>query len=396
MRLGVAVVLSIASPVLAQGEGLVLRAFEQPPAGQAMGVGPQGVQVRTSQGDVVIVGWDRVLRPPASLADAAEPYDGFALDVWRARARVERGDLVLAEPLLQDIFESASEDGTPLRGPTGLVVAEGLLRCRLARGANAAALEPWLAWIDASIVRQPRTTFAHRAWAQEAGLPSVIDPTTELCPLLPPMWLDTPALRIVPQLEPVEGERDKAAAMRALYQAAARHELGQGVSELPEVPREAASELVRDIVAARVLDEPARASARARLEAALPSASSPWLAAWIRAAIGRSLVLEEDEESRFRGVAQLLRVHVLHRENAAALADVALAEAAATLADLGQVDTGRSLARELARVSPQSSALSWSGLAELLDTATTPGSPASSEPASDLTASEEPTVGGPP
>lgn len=392
MRSRIAAILMVVSlPAMAQDQSLVLRAFEQPPAGQAMGVGPQGVQVRTRQGDVVIVGWDRVLRLPASLAEAAGPYDQLSTDAWRARARVERGDLVLAEPLLQSIFERAEDDGLALRGPTGLVIAEGLLRCRLARGASAAALEPWLAWIDASIVRQPRTTFSHRDWAQEAGLPPVVDGTTELCSLLPPIWLATPSLHLVVQLEPVEGERDKAAAMRVLYQAAARYELGQSVSDLPEVPREAASELVRDIVAARVLDESARASARARLEAALPGASAPWLAAWIRAALGRSLVLEDDEELRLRGVAQLLRVHVLHREDAIALADVALAEAAATLADLGQVNTGRSLARELARVSPQSPVLSWSGVAELLDTTTTP-----TQPSSDSTTPEEPTVGGPP
>ncbi len=379
----------IACPAFAQDQGLVLRAFEQPPAGQAMGVGPQGVQVRSSQGDVVVVGWDRVLRTPASLVEAADAYDELALDTWRARARLERGDLVLAEPLLQQIFERAGDVGPVLRGPTGLVVTEGLLRCRLARGASAAALEPWLAWIDASIVRQPRTTFAHRDWSQEAGLPPVIDAGTELCPLLPPMWLATPSLQLVVQLEGTEGERDKASAMRALYQAAARHELGQTVTELPEVPRETASELVRDIVAARVLDEQARAAARARLESALPNASSPWLAAWIRAGLGRSLVLEEDEEAKLRGVAQLLRVHVLHRENVPALADVTLAEAAATLASLGQNDSARSLARELARVSPQSPVLSWPGVTGVLEAV--PG--ASPSPDSNSLESEEPSVG---
>jgi hypothetical protein len=393
LRSRTAAILLIACwPALAQEGGLLLRAFEQPPAGEAMGVGPQGVQVRSSQGDVVIVGWDRVLRAPASLAEAAEAYDRFAIDTWRARTRVERGDLVLAEPLFQAIFESAGDDGPVLRGPTGLVVAEGLLRCRLARGASAAALEPWLAWIDASIVRQPRTTFAHRDWAQQAGLPPVIDAGTELCPLLPPMWLETPSLQLVVQLEPVEGERDKAAAMRALYQAAARHALGRPVNVLPDVPRETASELVRDIVAARVLDEQARASARARLESALPNASAPWLAAWIRAALGRSLVLEEDEEAKLRGVAQLLRVHVLHREDVPALADVALAEAAATLASLGQGDSARSLATELARVSPQSPVLSWAGLADVLEAVPA----ANRAPASDPLESEEPSVGGTP
>lgn len=359
-------ILANASPVWAQDDALVLRAFEQPPPGRAMGVGPQGVQVRTAQGDVVVVGWDRVLRPPPSLAEAAEPFQQLSTHAWRARTRIERGDLVLAEPLLLDVFERTRADDRSLRGPTGLVVAEGLLRCRLARGATAAAIEPWLAWLDASIVRQPRTTFANRQWAREAGLQTVIDPATELAPMLPPMWLETPSLQLVLQLEPVEGERDKAAAMRALYQAAARFELGRSVDELPEVPREAASELVRDIVAARVLDAPARTSARARLEAALGNAASPWLTAWIRAAIGRSLVLEDDEELRLRGVAQLLRVHVLHRLDSPALADVALAEAAVTLESVGQGIVARSLAGELARVSPQSPVLSWPEMAPLL------------------------------
>lgn len=360
-----ALLLAIASPLLAQDEALVLRAFEEPPAGTVMGVGPQGVQVRTPQGDVVVVGWDRVLHTPASLAEAAEPFEQLSIDAWRARARIERGDLVLAEPLLLDVFDRVRTGGA-LRGPTGLVVTEGLMRCRLARGATAAAIEPWLAWLDASIVRQPRTTFANRQWAREAGLPIVVDPATELSPMLPPMWLATPSLQLVLQLEPVEGERDKAAAMRAMYQAAARFELGQPVDGLPEVPREAASELVRDIVAARVLDASARTSARARLEAALGNAASPWLSAWIRAAIGRSLVLEDDEEQRLRGVAQLLRVHVLHRLDSPSLADVALAEAAVTLDSVGQSRVARSLAGELARVSPQSPVLSWPEMAPLL------------------------------
>ncbi len=360
-----ALLLAIASPLLAQDDALILRAFEQPPTGTVMGVGPQGVQVRTPQGDVVVVGWDRVLHPPSSLAEAAEPFEQLSTDAWRARARVERGDLVLAEPLLLDVFDRVRAGGA-LRGPTGLVVAEGLMRCRLARGATAAAIEPWLAWLDASIIRQPRTTFANRQWARDAGLPIVIDPASELAPMLPPMWLATPSLQLVLQLEPVEGERDKASAMRALYQAAARFELGQVVDDLPDVPREAASELVRDIVAARVLDASARTSARARLEAALGNAASPWLSAWIRAAIGRSLVLEDDEEQRLRGVAQLLRVHVLHRLDSPALADIALAEAAVTLDSVGQGRVARSLAGELARVSPQSPVLSWPEVAPLL------------------------------
>lgn len=389
MRLATALLLACAAPALCQGDALVLRAFEQPPAGQPMGVGPQGVQVRSPQGHVVVVGWDRVLQLPAALAEAGEPFEALSHESWRARARIERGDLVLAEPVLQGLFEESRSGKLVLRGPTGLVVAEGLLRCRLARGASAAAIEPWLAWLDSAIVRQPRTTYAHRTWAQEAGLPTVVDPATELCPLLPPMWLATPSLQLTLQYKPIEGERDKATAMRALYQAAARHELGQQVAALPDVPREAATELVRDIVASRVLDASGRTTARARLEAALPSATAPWLSAWIRAAIGRSLVLESEEELRLRGIAQLLRVHVLHREDSPYLADICLAEAAATLESMGQGDAARRLARELSRASSQSPVLSWPPVAELLAGA---APAASTEAPLDDTS----TVGGPP
>ena len=397
MRLAAAGLLVCAAQALCQGDALVLRAFEQPPPGTAMGVGPQGVQVRSPQGDVVVVGWDRVLRLPAALAEAGEPFEALAIESWRARARLERGDLVLAEPLLQALFDRAKAGELDLRGPTGLVIAEGLLRCRLARGASAAAIEPWLAWLDAAIVRQPRTTFAHRGWAQQAGLPSVVDPATELCPLLPPMWLPTPSLQVMPQLEPVEGERDKAAAMRSLYQVAARHELGQRVDKLPDVPRETATELVRDIVAARVLDATGRTAARARLEAALPSATEPWLSAWIAAGIGRSLVLEDEQELRLRGVAQLLRVHVLYRGVSPYLADICLAEAAATLESLGQGHAARRLARELARTSPGSPVLAWPPLAELLSELSPRGGPGAVPPPllEDALPDEPSTVGGP-
>jgi len=393
LRLHAAIVLVVVAPALCQDGALVLRAFEQPPAGRAIGVNSQGVQVRSPQGDVVVVGWDRVLKVPQALHEAAEAYEQLALDSWRARSRLERGDLVLAEPVLQALFEASQNESQPLRGPTGMMIAEGLVRTRLARGASTAAIEPWLAWIDASIVRQPRTTFAHRAWASEAGLTTAIDPATELSPWLPPIWLDSPALQLVFQLEPSEDERKKTSAMRALYQAAARHESGERVDALPEVPREAAVELVRDIVAARVLDESARASARARLQAALADANEPWRTAWIRAAIGRSLVLETDEEDRLRGVAQLLRVHVLHRGDLPGLADVALAEAAVTLHELGQANAARGLAHELMQdtgaIGATSAVLSWPKLAILLERPSPTGSAAPSS-------TESATAGGPP
>lgn len=355
--------LGLAPLLHAQDGVLVLRAFEAAPQGEAVAADALGVRVRNAQGDSVVVGWDRVLRLPEILAEAGEPYEQYALDAWRARTRIERGDLVLAEPLL----ESLSARYRPLRGPTGLVIAEGLLRARLARNANESGIEAWLAWLDANVVRQPRTSFANAQWARQAGLPPVIDAQTELCPTLPPMWLATASLQLLLDLPSIEGEREKVSAMRAYFQAAARHELGQSIASLPEPPRERSSELVRDIVAARVLGESDRSSARARLEAALKQPHGPWMTAWLRAAIGRSLVVEQDPEMRLRGVAELLRVHVLHRGDAPKLADIALAEAASVLDQLGHSSAAVGLAQELARLDPRSAVLSWPGVARLLD-----------------------------
>lgn len=357
------IVLALAPLACAQDGTLVLRAFEAPPPGEPVAADAQGVRVRTAAGDTVVVGWDRVLRLPEALAAAGEPHASLALDAWRARTRVERGDLVLAEPLLESLFASHQ----PLRGPTGLVIAEGLLRARLARGAGESGIEAWLAWLDANVVRQPRTTFANALWARQAGLPAVIDADTELCPALAPMWLGSASLQLVLDTRPAEGEREKASAMRAYYQAAARHEMGQPVASLPDPPRERASELVRDIVAARVLGEAERAPARARLESALKQTNSAWLSAWLRAGIGRSLVLESDPDMRLRGVAELLRVHVLHRGDAPFLADIALAEAAAVLDEFGFRPSAIALAHELSRLDPRAAVLSWPGVARLLD-----------------------------
>ena len=102
----------------------------------------------------------------AELAKVAE-------DLWRARIRLERGDEVLAQPLLDahwDRYRDAS-------GPTAALVAEGRLRCALARGDIAGSVEPWLACL-----RHREAGVATRF----PGIPAVIDAETGLLPELSP------------------------------------------------------------------------------------------------------------------------------------------------------------------------------------------------------------------
>jgi len=362
-----------------QAQGLVLRGYEQPPPVRAVAADSAGVRVRAGDGRTVLVGWDRVLRVPGDLRDQAKPYADLATRAWRARARVERGDLVLAEPLLADLYERA----TPAHGPTRMVVCHGLLRAMLARGARAAAVEPWLAWVEAALPRQADLRFHGRDWADRAGLPAVIDPQTELCPLLPPAWLATPATSAVLTTSLPEDARDTVRTLAELYKAAARFELQGGPQALPDRPQDPAAQLVYDVVASRVLEADERSPARERLQRRLEGNNPPWTRAWLRLGVGRSLVIEDDRELRLRGVAYLLRVHVLDRSALPAVADMALAEAAVTLDRDGQGAQARELGRLLARVSPGTPALSWPPLAGLLDTPSPPDEAAPRPPATE-------------
>ena len=124
-----------------RADGVERRGTEGAIEGRITRVDDAGVHVASPQGADHFVPWDRVRR-----VDSRHPPPGLdrwmpvAVELWRARSRVERNDTSLAEPLLERLFER-------YRGKThttALVVAEGLLRCRLAHSAHARAVIPAL------------------------------------------------------------------------------------------------------------------------------------------------------------------------------------------------------------------------------------------------------------
>src|SRR6185436_14279511 len=76
-------------------------------------------------------------------AKKAAEFEALSTKAWRARTRAERGDWAAAEPLFEELFPLIEGKD----GPTAAMVAEGLVRCRLRRGAQGAALWPWLEWL---------------------------------------------------------------------------------------------------------------------------------------------------------------------------------------------------------------------------------------------------------
>ncbi len=328
---------------------VVLRGAATPLEAPVESVDRAGVRVGGSEARVI--GWDSVKIVVGDLAADAERFGELADDAWRARLRLSRGDLAMAEPL----FESLQTELLDAPGPTALMVNEGLLRCRLRRGDQAGAMEPWL---QAVAMREA----GHRV-AGDPPLMAVLDQDLLLPAALPPIWLgDGATASVLTQstLPPPEGEgaSNLAVAMRSMYLAAAQFEIdGSPAGDIPPI-NHSGGMFVRDIVLSRAGDEDQRRRARESLEAGLDDLHG-WQEAWRRAALGRSLLRESDRELRVRGVLQLLHLPARFGSSQPYLTGLALAEASVELELMGDREGAATLRAVLERTDPHHPALPW-------------------------------------
>lgn len=312
--------------------------------------------------ETMVIPWDRV-RSIEGTADAAK-YTAIAEDAWRARTRVERADFISAEPVFERLFAQYKTQ----KGATTAVIAEGLLRCRLRRGAHILAIEPWLAMLRTSAT--PRTPVLHEAWAAEAGLPAVVDATTGLIPALPPIWLSWKAVdSYAKSAEPGVTAKPTTADTRAdtlaqIYFQAARYEAGLPAT-LPELATNdpgvsIAWQVVQSRIGTPEQREAARKLLRDRLRPTAAAGPTPaWLEAWCHSAIGRSLIREDSPEQKQAGVIELLNIPTRFSRAHPYLSGLALAEASATLRALGDTNGADVLARELAASYPSHPVQDW-------------------------------------
>lgn len=322
-------VLAIGCAAWADEPPLTLRGRETPPRGVIVAVSSDGVAVRDGSASPVVVPWDKVLVVRGKHAATAEAYMPMAERAWRAKARLERGDVPGAEPLFEELFDSMHDN----RGPTGERIALGLLRCRLARGAQSLAVAPWIMYLRA------RETGGVPAVGDDALADGVVDSETGLVADVPPMWVPGPAVRVLAlggSLSALAPYSTRAEAYAALYLHAARAASGVE-SAIPAVTsRDPGVEFVARIVTATTApDSTARAAARSSLAPCMDSNAPSWQQAWARLAVGRSLLMEADESARRLGVIELLTVPALFERELPYLAGIALADAAVALESLG-------------------------------------------------------------
>lgn len=312
-----------------------------------------------------LVTWDRIRR----LHGVSDPrMDGWLEDgtrVWRARIRISRGDPLSAEPLLEPLFDRFVGRTDEL----ALVVAEGLLRCRIARGANDLAVVPMLETIRLRDAGVSSTAYA--------SLPPVLQDVWSLVPAVPPAWhagadragLATrlhETLRRLEQTLAAEGAAPtprtaaarRAASIASWYLAAVRAEEGSplrpptiaagddpGLRLLAEVltgrPPEAA-----DVAGG---DPEAAPDPRAILEAATPGPTEPaWIGDWRDYFEGRRGLLADESAEREAGLLRLLRPAALRPSEHPYLAGIGLARAADALERMGRPEEAAILRADLA------------------------------------------------
>lgn len=373
-----AAVFSLSVPAAGQ---ITLRRPADDIDGRVAGVSAAGVRIELAQGaGVRVIGWDMVPMSATSVwnAPGASAFADSAERLWRARTRLERGDWLSAAA----IFRQAVADSRGVAGPTPALVFEGQLRCELARGARLGAVEAWLDW---SVVMErsagPSYDLAQLPpeWIGGAiDARRVVDLRTGLVPALPPIWVGETALdaaatggRWGELISSAAGSGQQPACPRALelielYRAAAQHQAG-GNAELPPASvgsvESPGTRLVRLIVEARAGDESRRHAARDGLQAMLSGPETPdWIAAWCRAGLGRSLLIETRRDDRIRGVIELLHVPAMYGGVTPDLAAVALADAAVAMWDLNDRSGAAAIKLELMTTYPNHPALQWRDL----------------------------------
>ena len=313
------------------------RGGEPPLQGEVTEVSDAGVTVRSDLGATHFVPWDRVRRVASRAFESdIERYRETSIMLWRARSRIERNDAALAEPLFERLFET-------YRGrthETALVVAEGLLRCRLARGEQTLALIPALE--TARLRRAGVETVSYNS------LPEIMNDAAALCEVLPPLWAESRLLeRLYRELGEYRAQDDEVIdAIARLYRESIRRVLEVDdesrltASAASSLPEHNGVDLLRGILAIRE-------QSRTKFLAA-PDRLSGFAHAWMRFFVGKSLLAESGVVRKQRGMMNMLYVPARFGDSQKLLAGAALQIVSSALESSGQVEEAARLRHELA------------------------------------------------
>jgi len=334
-RIGVALATSVITLTVcvhrASSATIELRGAQPAIVAERASIEPDGVRVTTTGGVTTVVAWDRV----RSLTGVDNPNDAaawlpIAEDLWRARSRVQRGDTLAASPLFERHFPQFR--GTT--SETALVVAEGLLRCRLAS-------QDWMQAIVPAL-EVARLRKAGATTDRYTELDPVIDDTTLLCPQLAPAWTpDDRTKAIAEEIEALHIGESSVGRIAGLYVLLLR-----GSVPVDELKRDDAPAVALLHAIARLNGSDDAARARAAKDLVTPLKTLPeWARAWANHAIGRAAITAKEPAAQMDGVLALVRV-AAQPSSPRRLARSSLDLAIPALRALGDADGAAALERE--------------------------------------------------
>lgn len=376
---------ALASAALAQAVAAQVqwRAGCDPGAGvTVIGLEPRGVLVRTPAAGERVIPLDCVADVRGPMRDQWAHLAQEAEQAWRGRARLERGDFAGAEDLLEPLYlRHAAESG-----PFAARLARAVMSCRLARGALTQAVHPMLGVAGGETVAAPRVPTG----PGELDPDLLYDDAWGLSPLLAPVFVRLPAVQALAHgpWPSASGMSGRGAALAAIYEAAAKHETGLPVALGARPDFDAGAALAYDVVAARLGSPEQVAAARAALRERLSQPAPDWVSVWCRTALGRSMIADADTDTRWLGVAELLRVPAISERSQPYLTGVCLAQAAVTLDELGDARGAATLAREFEGRFPGHPVLQWEPLQRIVRRP--PGIPTGPSPTPPPTSSGDP------
>ena len=303
--------------------------------------------VRVGGEEPRIIAWDSVRRVTGDGSAKAGEFAEVAERAWRARLRLARGDHALAAPLFEDLWTTYREAS----GPTALMIAEGTLACRLATGRSADAIEPWLRAVS---LREKGVEIAG-----DPRLTPVIDGATMLVPALAPIWLDGRSAQAAIE-ESWLPRTGVAGELATLFAASSRFQSGgAGAGALPGGEGKPGVALVALMVESIAPEAARREAARFAMRGRLDQESGTWREAWLRAALGRSYLLEADARARMVGVFHLMHLPSRFAWSHPHLAAMALAVSARELRSQGDASGADALRAELVRMFPGAREIAW-------------------------------------
>ena len=268
MSVLLAMIAVVTGAAVSEFGGVTLRERETSPPGQVISVSINGVVLKDSTQSSEL-SWDRVARVDGEFEQNAAEFASFGERLWRARKRMERGDLVLAEPSLESLATEFAAAG----GPTGILLHSARASCRLLRGAQVGAMEPYSKFVACFSEEELRGVKSRQSRGLDS-MPAKVKPVGILIPDFPPMWLDTPSLRLVIDFKAEAGHAQTKAVL-AQYVLAAKFESGSPV-EVVAIDAGEDGDMLHDIVLARTGNKEQRASAREALVRRLKPGMEDW------------------------------------------------------------------------------------------------------------------------